>query len=486
MNKYFQVLSFLAILIWIFLFYYLQRNVPIRIWDEAIYSNNAIEMAQSHNYFILTNNGVPSYYNTKPPMIIWFESISINLFGINEFAIRFPSMLALIGTVIGLVYFLKRNRQPIGTQLAAILVLLTSPGYMGPHVVATGDPDAILTMWTTFFALVIFDLVFNNYRNRRRKIWLAGLFFLCAFFTKSTAALLLLPGLFIVVILFGEAEKIIYKKDFFIITIICINLIAAYYITVNKNVPGYFKNAWHSEVERFYSNIMTWHNHPWDFYFQNLRERFWFWVFFIIPSLLFPFLTENTSAKKIFLSALIYCTTFLLVISIPPVKLEFYDAQIYPLLSLAMGLAINGIYTFIKKNGKPVFSNVFFILLAEIYLLLFWRIVNINAHPVLLPQEVEGAFVKEVFKDFKPHNAKVLMTVEFPEHYDQLNFYRKKYATEYKSNIAIVARVKNLFPNDTVFICQQQNKDSVLLLYQVDTLRKKKDCLLLKIKSRKF
>lgn len=485
MNKYFQVLSFLAILISIFLFYYLLRDVPIRIWDEAIYSNNAIEMAQSHNYFILTNNGVPSHYNTKPPMVIWFESISIKLFGINEFAIRFPSMLALTGTVIGLIYFLRRNRQPIGTQLATIFVLLTSPGYMGPHVVATGDPDAILTMWTTFLALVTFDLVFSNYHKQQKKIWLAGLFFLCAFFTKSTAALLVLPGLFIVIILFGKATKIICNKDFFIITTICIILIAAYYITVNNAVPGYFKNSWHSEVERFYSNIMPWHNHPRDFYFQNLRERFWFWVFFIIPSLLFPLVTENTSAKKLFWSALIYCISFLLVISIPPVKLEFYDAQIYPLLSLAMGLAINGLYTFIKKNAKQVLSNVFFILLAGIYFLLFWRIVNINAHPVLLPQEVEGAFVKEVFKDFKPHNAKVLMAVEFPEHYDQLNFYRKKYATEYKSNIAIVASVKNLFLNDTVFVCQQQNKDS-LFLYQVDTLRKKEDCLLLKIKGRKF
>lgn len=442
-------------------------------------------MSRSHNYFILTNNGASSYYNTKPPMVIWFESIAINLFGINEFAIRFPSILALIGTAIGLIYFLRKNRQPIRTQLAAVLILFTSSGYMAPHVAATGDLDAMLTMWTTFLALAIFDLVLNSDRNLAKRIWIAGTFFLCAFFTKSTAALLVVPGLFLTILSFGYFGKIVHSKQFFFVSILYVSLIAVYYVAVSKTVPGYFKNVWHSEVERFYSNIMPWHNHPWYFYFQNLRERFWFWVFLIIPSLLFPAITKDSFRKKLFLAAAMYCLSFLLVITIPPVKLEFYDAPVYPILSLLMGLVLSEAYTFIKRKTRNIFSYAFLLFLIGLYSILFARIVKMNAHPMLLPQEVEGSFVKEVFKNLKPYNSKVLMTVEHPEHYDQLHFYRKKYAYQFKSNITIVASVKNLLVNDTVFVCQPQNKDSVLQLYEVDTLRSEGNCWLLKIVNRK-
>lgn len=257
-------------------------------------------MAQSHNYFILTNNGMPSYYNTKPPMVIWFESFAINLFGINEFAVRLPSMLALIGTLIGLIFFLKKNCQPLLVQFATVLTLLTSPGYMGPHAAATGDLDAMLTMWTTFFALAIFDLMLNNDQNFIKRIWLIALFFLCAFFTKSTAVLLTLPGLLSIVLLFGNPKKMVYDRHFFFVSLLCISLIASYYTIVNRSVPGYFRNAWYSEVERFYSNIMPWHDHVWYFYFQNLYQRFWFWVFLLPLSLFFHYLQKILFRKKYF------------------------------------------------------------------------------------------------------------------------------------------------------------------------------------------
>ncbi|MEZ5057307.1 MAG: hypothetical protein R2879_09760 [Saprospiraceae bacterium] len=60
-------------------------NPPIRIWDEAIYANNSLEMSQGDDWFILKNNGEPNLYNTKPPLMIWSQAICIKLFGPSGF-----------------------------------------------------------------------------------------------------------------------------------------------------------------------------------------------------------------------------------------------------------------------------------------------------------------------------------------------------------------------------------------------------------------
>lgn len=131
----------------IFLFYYSGRNVPVRIWDEAIYANNALEMAQTHEYFVLQNNGAPSLYNTKPPLAIWMQSLSMELFGINELAIRLPSILAVLGIILSLLFFIRRHfANSAGAAFICGSVLLSSSGFMRDHVAATGDLDALLCL----------------------------------------------------------------------------------------------------------------------------------------------------------------------------------------------------------------------------------------------------------------------------------------------------------------------------------------------------
>jgi hypothetical protein len=174
------------------------------------------------------------------------------------------------------------------------------------------------------------------------------------------------------------------------------------------------------------------------------------------------------------------------MISLSPVKLEFYDAHVYPIFSLIIGLTLNGIYRFVKVNTNVFFSYVFVTLLTGVSIFLFARIVKINSSPVLFPQEVEGAFVKKAFRDLQPRRSKVLMTVGHQEHYDQLNFYRKRYAVEFDSKIDVITNRNDVLPNDTVFVCQQSNKDSLLFLNYVDTIQKDDTCLLVRILCKKF
>lgn len=128
--------------------FYQLGTEAIHIWDEAIYANNAVEMLENGNIWVLYNNGEPSLYNTKPPLAIWLQVLSMKFFGVNEWAVRLPSAFAALGTCLMLFYFLKRWCNASVGYLA-VLFLLTSKGFVQNHVALSGDLDALLCFFIT-------------------------------------------------------------------------------------------------------------------------------------------------------------------------------------------------------------------------------------------------------------------------------------------------------------------------------------------------
>lgn len=50
----------------------------IRMWDEASYANNSIDMLLTNqNIFVVEKQGKPDLYNTKPPFVIWLQALSM-------------------------------------------------------------------------------------------------------------------------------------------------------------------------------------------------------------------------------------------------------------------------------------------------------------------------------------------------------------------------------------------------------------------------
>jgi len=76
-------------------------SAPLFDWDEINFAESAREMIVSGNYFQVQINYQPFW--EKPPLFIWLQVGSMKLFGINEFAARFPN--ALVGIVTLLVLF---------------------------------------------------------------------------------------------------------------------------------------------------------------------------------------------------------------------------------------------------------------------------------------------------------------------------------------------------------------------------------------------
>lgn len=83
-------------------------NVHLFDWDEINFAEAAREMIVSGDYLRVQIDHAPFW--EKPPLFIWLQAISMNVFGVNEFAARFPNALIGIATIAvlfwtGLTFF---------------------------------------------------------------------------------------------------------------------------------------------------------------------------------------------------------------------------------------------------------------------------------------------------------------------------------------------------------------------------------------------
>ena len=67
-------------------------------WDEVNFAEIAREMILTKNYLQVQINFQPFF--EKPPLFFWLQVLSMKLFGINEFAARFPNALAGLATLL--------------------------------------------------------------------------------------------------------------------------------------------------------------------------------------------------------------------------------------------------------------------------------------------------------------------------------------------------------------------------------------------------
>jgi 4-amino-4-deoxy-L-arabinose transferase-like glycosyltransferase len=76
-------------------------------WDEINFAEAAREMIVTGDYSRVTINFLPFW--EKPPLFLWMQALSMNIFGINEFAARLPNAIFGIITLVTLFIIGKRH-----------------------------------------------------------------------------------------------------------------------------------------------------------------------------------------------------------------------------------------------------------------------------------------------------------------------------------------------------------------------------------------
>ncbi len=153
-------------------------------WDEINFAESAREMIKSGDYLTVRINFVPFW--EKPPLFIWMQVLSMKIFGINEFAARFPN--AICG-IVTLVVLFSMGSKMFNLRFGLIWTLL----YAGSILPFFYFKSGIIDPW---FNLFIFLGVYQLYlyftldHNRFRHAVFAGLLTGLAILTKGPVALL--------------------------------------------------------------------------------------------------------------------------------------------------------------------------------------------------------------------------------------------------------------------------------------------------------
>lgn len=144
---------------------------------DGQYGGASRVMAQGGSWLIPENNGSPRL--VKPPLLYWTMASSMKAFGINAFAARLPSALALAAWV-GLTYLIGRRLMNPRLAFLGGLILLTSLGTFTLGRIVMPEP-----MFSALIAGALYCGICGYQNPDTRRLWYAG-FWLCAALASFT------------------------------------------------------------------------------------------------------------------------------------------------------------------------------------------------------------------------------------------------------------------------------------------------------------
>ena len=291
------ILMLLIILMALPLFYNLGKQ-PVRMWDESRLAINAWEMYQDNDWIVTHYGDKPDMWNTKPPLMIWMQVISMKIFGVNEFGIRFPSAMAALALIILLIFVISRH---FGTKVlfvVASFILVTSHGYVGHHITRTGDYDSLLVLFTTLFSVSFY---FYLEEGKTKNLYYTFIFLSLAVLTKSIVGLIFLPGLFLYALIQRKLLKIIKDKHFYFGTLLFIIVAGSYYLLREIKNPGYLNAVYNNELGGRYLDVTEMHEHSPLFYYRLLFIQFSPWFILAPAGLLIGLFIQHKKLRNFIL-----------------------------------------------------------------------------------------------------------------------------------------------------------------------------------------
>lgn len=202
-NRHSNLYLIIIILSGIIFFIPFLGRVHLFDWDEINFAESAREMIVTGNYHRVQINFQPFW--EKPPLFFWLQVGAMKLFGINEFAARFPN--AICG-IISLITFFLIGRKHVSDRFGFIWAI----SYLGsflPHIYFKSgiiDPVFNYFIFMSIYCMYL-DISGEVFKNKYVYPALAGLFIGLATLTKGPVGLLIFCISFFVYFLFTRFKN---------------------------------------------------------------------------------------------------------------------------------------------------------------------------------------------------------------------------------------------------------------------------------------
>lgn len=437
----------------------------IKIWDESSGAQNAIEMMADKKFFVVHSDGQPDHLDVKPPLALWLKIISYKIFGITEFAVRFPTIVAFWITMLIFVLFAVRYLKTPEIAWIILFIAASSRGFIYYHVARHGDPDTLLTMFVTGYILSFFIVLEKFPDNYLKYLILTGLAIAGAVYTKSIAGLAPLAGIAIYSLFIKNGRKLLTNHSFYVTILSVILIILAYYIGRELADPGYLKSVFQLEI-----NVVS--EYPWrepkhsefGYYFNFLWDTgFRPWIFFMPVAIVPLIFSDNRSNKRLILYSLTGALVYMIGQSSALMKNHWYIAPVYPFLWLTLAVSFYEIFLLIMKWIKALSLRIavsVIIFFFPVYLGTQMYITMLDYNYIIpggfiYEPERMGNYLRQIKTRYPEYKDLFALT---KEHQRQLKFYTKKYNWEDGTTVKITRSINKEMLNSKVFVTDSINR----------------------------
>lgn len=207
--------------------------LPLRDTTEARYGEIARLMAETGDWTTpWFEPGVPFW--GKPPLSFWTQALSIKMFGLSEFALRFPSWLA----TLAMVWLVWRSAKPLmGPKVAQWSSLVFATMALTYISAGAAMTDAFLALGTTL-SLVSFLLMISGQSGAWR--WLFFIGAAIGLLAKGPVALVLTVIPITLWLLFNRQEAIKLSRLPWVRGALLTTLLAGpWYLLAEIKTPGF-------------------------------------------------------------------------------------------------------------------------------------------------------------------------------------------------------------------------------------------------------
>lgn len=361
-------------------------NCPLFDWDEVNFAECAREMVVSGNYSQVQLNYRPFW--EKPPFFIWMQAGSMNLFGVNEFAARFPNALCSIFSLVAIFWMGRKFH----SQKFGLIWALLYASTLLPHLYFK---SGLIDPWfNLFIVLAIYNciLFINNPAGKRETInaLLAGLFLGLAVLTKGPAAMAIVALTLIIYMAWSRQFRILISLPFIIFTLTTLFVSGSWFII------EYFKGN-----EKIISEFITYqirlfetgdsgHDGPFIYHFVVLLVGcFPASLIFITSYLKYKDLTPYQRLfRKIFVCLF---WVVLLLFSFAQTKIVHYSSLCYFPLTF---IATIGLVQYFNSIKLARISKIMYWVIAVLFTVAFTAIGFIN---YFKPAIINSGLIKDEF-----------------------------------------------------------------------------------------
>ena len=403
-------------------------------YDDCIYAQQGKEILQTGDWLTIHIEGRPVF--DTPPLFPWLVTLSYKVFGVGEYAARFPSALGGL-LAVAMTYLLARRLfNPWVSFFSAFALATTIPFTRYARHALRDVPLAFLV------CLAVLALVLALEKDRRYfLLWGASVAACLAM--KSILGLfpLAVSGLFILL----ARKWSVFREPYFWLGNLLLAVVGLawyahqYWLHGQAFVEGHF-------VQLIWSYGVVQGSHSWGsrfYYLQELATGYWPWLpLFLIGGVKLwkagKGIRDDRTAL-LFLWVLVY----LVGLSLPGAKNVRYLLPIFPAAAILSGYALDQL---LAERGKRIFVRG-----AALFTVIGALVVNATPLPLSSEREVEVRALAPYVKHFADQGAQVIASPEV--HFNKNNallFYSDHGATPLK---LAPKRLRRAFESPGLVLC---------------------------------